>query len=130
MPDSAQLKAAKKERREAISRKRKVQAVLFKNRKWQVTPSSQRFIFGAAIQARECLDSNDTWPADFMGIPTNNNQYRLTAQDVIDLALVFSKAIYAQHLYARNLKDRIDEAQTVEAVNAIEIDSGWPHDTY
>ena len=50
----------------------------------------------------------------------------MTAAQVLALAKAMFDRLYGRRLRARALKNSIDAATTIEAVNAVDITTGWP----
>ena len=59
-------------------------------------------------------------------MPVSNSLQTMTAQDVIDMGLNLKFRGDAIMGHSWTLKGQIDASETVEAVNAIDITTGWP----
>ena len=125
MADSSELDLRKAERKRKVERLRASHNMTHDGRVWQVTPRSQRMISAAAFQASRVTEASP-WPTDFTWIDNDNNEVTLTAAQVLALEKAMFDRLYGRRLRARALKDAIDEAVDVGAVDAIDITTGWP----
>ena len=95
--------------------------VRYAGRDWQVDHRSQRAILFSLLQ--------DPWPEEFVWIDAANNEVPMAADDMRGLARAVCNRVSTRRLFARRLKNTIDSAETLEAVNAIDIASGWPSES-
>jgi hypothetical protein len=73
------------------------------------------------------IDAMNKNPEDTMYfMPVSNNLKTLTAQDIIDMGQFLKTRGDQIVSYAWTLKAQISAAATIEALNAIDINTGWP----
>ena len=125
MADSSELDLRKAERKRDIERLRATGRMIYDGREWQVGTRAQRNIQGAAFQASRVTEASP-WPTDFTWIDNDNNEVTLTAAQVLALAKAMFDRLYRRKLRARALKNSINACTTIEAVNAVDITTGWP----
>lgn len=131
------LEVAKAEANAAVNARRDQRIAggfTFMGHAFQSRASDRENIMGAAQAAFMAVASGAQegdlrWAdpdSDFGWITADNAVVPMDAQTVIGLFQFGVAFKSAQTFYARGLKDLIDAAEDVEAVAAIDLETGWP----
>lgn len=95
---------------------------------YQIDDMSQMRITALAVKAQRAIDQapGATWEQNFHFIAADNTAVPFTAEQFGPFADAASNVVIARRLHARDLKDQLLAAQTIEELDAIDVTAGWP----
>lgn len=64
--------------------------------------------------------------SDFTWIAEDNSEIKMDAQTMFDFGKAYSSYESSLIFYARSLKDTVNNAQSQEELDTIDIETGWP----
>lgn len=124
LPDHVSLGMAKQRALEEVAAATEAAisaGVMFDGVRFQIDTLSQGRIAARVIFARACIDGSEEWPEDFGWIAADNSRPTMTAQEFWDFAVAAMARVTMITLQARDLKDAIVAAPTLEAVSQIAV---------
>lgn len=126
-PSLEDLKASKIAQINALRDQKETEGFTYLGHVWDSDERSVTRIYGAVMAAQAAIAAGAPEAFSITWTFADNSTAELTAEQMIGAPVAMAARADALHQYARTLKQTVAEAEDKQALEAIDIEAGWPN---